>query len=115
MSNILAVAAAWAAINVPVGILATNQIIEIWRHSSLPFVVRRRAAWQAQPPDTFRGAWSRCMWCASVPAGVAVFVLLWTPLAPIIFGLAISRGANLLNDLAKPSLRTPSDEQDQTE
>ncbi len=97
--------------------LATWQAVEIWRHSTL--FVGERAYWQSRE-DSWLGRMLSCPWCLSV--WVAAVLVLWylstEPVSVIstvtkellqlpINALAISRLANLANDLTHPLCRTP--------
>lgn len=109
--------------------LATWQAVEIWHHSDL--CAGRRAIWEDR--IGFRADVLRCPWCLSVWVSLFVSLMLYT--APttaqlekpfsekslflifcefihliwlaVIYGLAVSRLANLGNDLTKRWRLTP--------
>lgn len=101
-------------IDLLVAILACNQVVEIWNHGSI-FATRRA---MIAVSDGWFASLLRCMFCLSVWVGwlVALSVLIANllpdlfalPIRTFGYGLAISRGANLLNDLTHEWLRTPS-------
>lgn len=103
-------------------ILACNQVVEIWNHGSI-FATRRA---QIELSDGWFASLLRCMFCLSVWVGwlVCLAVLaanylpgflsfnyptefLTFPLRLFVYGLAVSRAANLINDLLYDRLRTP--------
>jgi hypothetical protein len=111
--------------------LAVNQALEVWHHSEL-FERNRSSiskwlddnanATEAEPYRMLAGLcwwWHKvrmCPWCFSVPLGAAVVTYVelanrtgqyatWLMLP--IYGLAVSRTANLLNDTLHAYLRTP--------
>jgi hypothetical protein len=91
--------------------LATWQAVEIWRHSSL------FADWRAitETWDNKVGELLHCPWCLSVWVATLFATLLYFSdvwllgivSQMFIFGLAISRLANLGNDYFKQYSRTP--------
>jgi hypothetical protein len=97
-------------IDVAVLILATTQAIEIFHHGSI--MADLRAILQSDGDD-FIHSLATCMFCLSF--WVAIIVVLWWCLLPWtffripIYALAVSRGANLLNDLTHGFSRTPKD------
>lgn len=97
--------------NIIVAALATWQIVEIWRHSRLMASLRSRTEmW-----DNWLGELLSCPFCLSV--WVSLFCLLGLELADnglvgyilslMIYALAISRLANLGNDVFKQFCLTP--------
>lgn len=90
--------------------LAVWQAVEIYHHSDL--FSETRAWFEAW--GGFLGGLSKCPWCLSVHVGVVFagyFLLtsgtLWS--VPI-WGLAVSRLANVANDLMRDSTHTQSEE-----
>ena len=91
--------------------LATWQAVEIWRHSTL------FADWRAitETWDNKLGELLHCPWCLSVWVGMTFSLLLnfsevWLfgiIIQTFIYGLAVSRLANLGNDYFKQYCRTP--------
>jgi hypothetical protein len=97
--------------NIVVAALATWQIVEIWRHSKLMASLRSRTEmW-----DSFLGELLSCPFCLSV--WVSLFCMLGLELADcglvgyilslMIYALAVSRLANLGNDVFKRFCLTP--------
>ncbi len=96
-------------------VLATGQTIETWRHGSL-FEEKRAEieVWE----DGWRKDLLRCMFCLSHwAAALMVFLfglaaLLDSPLSWLVqfpvYVLAVTRGAQLLNDVTKRCCRTPN-------
>jgi len=91
--------------------LATWQIVEIWQHSTLMAPLRARTEmWQNK-----LGELLSCPWCLSVWIGMLCGALLTTADivqasrvgSVVIYGFAISRLANLGNDVFKSYCRTP--------
>jgi hypothetical protein len=99
-----------------VAALAVNQFVEIWHHSENGLI--------SDPREWMRGQLDHdaaflfapvyegilCPWCFSVWVGIATVILYrWIPayVDPILWLLAISRLANLINDLCHDKLRTP--------
>lgn len=116
-------------------VLATNQAVEIWRHSAIMAPLRLRVDVDVPPPlvpeklHTNARNVLRCPFCLSFWVGGFVFVSWylgrqlvaenpqtirgafahlfgWTPLV-FIMALGISRGANIINDLTWRFNRTP--------
>jgi len=91
--------------------LATWQIVEIWHHSSLMAPLRARTEMWTGKIGQLLG----CPWCLSVWVGMLCGVLLasedafWLSRVGSVFvyGFAISRLANLGNDIFKGYCRTP--------
>lgn len=91
--------------------LATWQAVEIWRHSTL------FADWRSitETWDNKLGELLSCPWCLSVWVGIVFCLLLhfsevWLIgiiSQTFIYGLAVSRLANLGNDYFKQYCRTP--------
>jgi len=91
--------------------LATWQAVEIWRHSSL------FADWRSitETWDNKVGELLHCPWCLSVWVGTSIAAVLYFSEVwllgfvgqTFVFGLAISRLANLGNDYFKQYCRTP--------
>ena len=108
--------------------LAVNQIIEIWRHSTLFQQTRywlqvwqyEVAAWKPHPSNkiaTFIPDLLLCNWCFSVwIALVVAIVYVWGNWIAwlLVVALAGSRIANLINDVAYDYLRTPKYDAGQT-
>jgi hypothetical protein len=94
--------------------LATNQAVEIYRHS--PLLAELRANLESEPG--FVGKLAQCNWCMSVwvAAFLAVF---WLSLPALmcwpIAALAVSRLANLINDYTFGWNRTPQDDNESPE
>lgn len=94
-------------------ILATNQVVEIWNHGSIFASQRARVS----VSESWIATLLQCMFCLSVWVGflVALSVLVTSyipdlyalPIRVFGYGLAVSRAANLLNDLTHSSNRTP--------
>jgi len=95
--------------------LATWQIIEIWHHSYLTSPLRQRVElWR-----NYLGELLRCPFCLSVWVAGGCVAILWpweranevpTALAAmrgVLYALAVSRLANLGNDLSYGYCRTP--------
>ena len=89
-------------------VLATAQVIEVYPHSSLFAVIRARL----ESFDNFFGDLFACMFCLSVWVGAGLTVWFFCTLAypawrlPI-YALAVTRGANILNDVLHKFCRTP--------
>ena len=91
--------------------LATWQIVEIWRHSTLMAPLRARA----ELLTGFFGQLLSCPWCLSVWVGLCCGLLLdgpipWLAKAGvrwILLGFACSRLANVCNDFFASTCRTP--------
>ncbi len=97
--------------NLLIAALATWQIVEIWHHSTLMAPLRARTEmWQNK-----LGELLSCPWCLSVWVGLVCGVVLafadasWASRvgSVVIHGFAISRLANLGNDVFKSFCRTP--------
>lgn len=93
-----------------VAALAVWQVVEIWHHSALFAPLRARA----ELLEGKAGELLRCPFCLSVWVGLAVglVVLLpavwWAwPAKLAVLGFALSRAANLGNDLTRKWCRTP--------
>lgn len=102
--------------------LAVWQIVEIWHHSSL-FATKRA---RVELMEGFFGQLLSCPWCLSVWVAWVVGVVVLVELPPttdfwntvgfcvlgfaklLVFGFAVSRLANLGNDLAANYTRTPN-------
>lgn len=91
-----------------VAIMATWQIIEIWRHASL------FASWRAEVEtwDGWLGELLTCPFCLSVWVALIVSsITLWYELRDLtllpVYAFAVSRGANLANDVFHSVNRTP--------
>ncbi len=121
----------WDLTDLAICALAVNQTVEVWHHSEL-FERKRESITQwldahstVETAAPFRLSvelqwwWHKvrmCPWCFSVPLGLAVVSYIelvnhagqFTPwlLLPV-YGLAISRVANLINDTLHAYLRTP--------
>lgn len=52
-------------------------------------------------PETFFGKLLECVWCTSVWVAVGVFLILLTPLWPVLIPFALSAAAILMNSLCK--------------
>ena len=98
--------------------LAINQVIEVWRHSRAPWVVRLRMLAESEP-GTILYWYAACPWCASVGFGL-VFVIFfglerllfprlgsYGAVGLLALGLAASRLANWINDFNYELWRTP--------
>jgi hypothetical protein len=90
--------------------LAVWQAVEIWHHSELMSPVRMRVDLWA---DSFLRRLLTCPWCLSVWVG-AILGGLWLylpwwlqPFNLVTLGLAVSRLANISNDLTRGVSRTP--------
>ena len=123
------------AVEFAAAVLATWQAVEIWRHSTL-FAGCRAVVecWLVRPEPThpdLRGHWwsgllragdvyyaaraklaelLSCPWCLSVWVATlfAAWLLLGPPWSLIpLYGLAASRGANVLSDWTRATSRTP--------
>lgn len=99
--------------------LATWQIVEIWRHSSMPFIARWRASLEAED-----SAWSeiaRCPFCLSPWVAGTITCILhlvdypggWSLLLVPVEAFAASRLANLANDFFHSKTRTPGHNTDE--
>src|SRR5688572_14648553 len=91
--------------------LAVWQVVEIFHHSEL--VASDRASLEAD--NGLIGQVARCPWCTSV--WVALALGLWWYTVPVwfqwpIFALAVSRLANVLNDVTYQYCRTPRPTED---
>lgn len=93
-------------------ILATTQAVEIWNHGSI-FATRRA---KLEVSDSWIASLLRCMFCLTVWVSwltcLSVLAFNWLPglffpLKVFVYGLAIARGANLLNDFTHEWNRTP--------
>jgi hypothetical protein len=107
-----------------VAALATWQAVEVWHHGSL------FAGWRAwvEAKDGWLAELTLCPFCFSVwtaaavllalwpdrpegaldtSAGVALGVVLWTAARLFVYALAVSRLANVANDLTHARCRTP--------
>jgi len=94
-------------------ILACSQVVEVWNHGSI-FATRRA---KLALSDSWLASLLRCMFCLSIWVGwLAALSVLAANLLPDLYacpirlfgyGLAISRAANLLNDLTHDWSRTP--------
>ena len=102
-----------------VAALATWQIVEIWNHSPL-FASQR--AWTEVLEGGIRGWFGSlmmCPWCLSVWVAwfttAWLFAAAWFDLDVVawpLYGFAVSRLANLGNDVFKDYCRTPTQEFD---
>jgi hypothetical protein len=87
--------------------LAVWQIVEILHHSEL-FVELR--AWTESGITIFDRI-VQCPWCLSVHVGLWAFILFHIPVLKLaIYAFAVSRLANVLNDLTHSFCRTPRQE-----
>lgn len=89
-------------------VLATTQIIEVFHHSSI-FAATR--GW-LENYDNFIGDLFSCMFCLSVWVGAVLTVgYFFAGDYPAwrlpVYALAVTRGANLLNDVLYKFCRTP--------
>ena len=99
-------------------ILATNQIIEVWRHSDMWLIAWSRESMTEvesldQPFYVFKPLYRLllCPWCCSIWVGLfAASVIEYQYGSWLLTALAVSRGANLLNDLTYGFVRTPKQE-----
>jgi hypothetical protein len=92
--------------------LATSHAIEVWNHGSI--FAGARSYWETNPHGEFLSDLLSCMFCLSLWVGSAG-VILWSLaqaagssfLMLPVYALAITRGANLVNDLTRQWCRTP--------
>ena len=88
-------------------VLATNHAIEVYHHGSIFAGVRARL----EVGDGFLSELMNCMFCLSIWVGaiIGAYYLCFDNIyirLPV-YALAITRGANLLNDLTHHRHRTP--------
>ncbi len=107
--------------DVIVAALATWQIVEIWRHSELTAdwldsmdnwlsMLSVTPAWWQKTP-AYLARLLLCPWCLSVWVGISTGALYrygYDFIQMGVFGLAVSRLANLGNDLSHSFCRTPN-------
>jgi len=114
-----------ALVELVIAVAATWQSVEIWRHSYIMATFRAKA----DLLDNWFGYLLKCPFCLSVSVGVIVscvvfapvptytdniylwpFVLIGIGVKLFVTGLAVSRLANLGNDLAYAYCRTPKED-----
>lgn len=98
-----------------VATLAAWQAVEVWQHGSIFAGWRARVqTWPGEGVWGWLGELLRCPFCQSVWAGTAAAALVvadhWAPNAAL-YGLAVSRLANLANDVTHGVSRTPNQTQ----
>ncbi|GIW89693.1 MAG: hypothetical protein KatS3mg109_0125 [Pirellulaceae bacterium] len=88
--------------------LATNQIVEIWHHSSLFASIRQKLQLMNEDPELLPHKWLakpvellNCPWCFSVWVALLCVLLSFTIAWWLLAALACSRLANVINDALK--------------
>src|SRR5690242_3491560 len=94
--------------------LATMQAVEVFRHSTLQPVAELRA-WMESQDDWLIPELRHCGWCLSIWVALILYLAFHMPiLCLIVWALAVSRVANMLNDWSYEWNRTPKAGDDDT-